>query len=256
MQFSVIACSGYVVLFLVWQIARWWAPGRDGEPFFAAFAWGAVALALCGAIVGLGPRPIQEMPWYELRIWLLKFYPFRLADVFVPLAASVAVAGVAGKLYASASAIGKGRRLFAWLVFAGCFCFALASPWGKRHPSQLPPRQLADWRDVCRWAAQETPADALFLAPKTWGFKWYGQRAEYVSFKDCPQDAAGVVEWNRRLREISDWAERTYVNGFSDKALEQLRAETGVEYLVVRKIGPFDRPPDYGNDTFRVYKLE
>ena len=98
-----------------------------------------------------------------------------------------------------------------------------------RAPDARPPftpAQLADWLDVCRWVEHNTPQNALILTPtqQTWAFKWYAQRAEYVSYKDCPQDGPGIVEWNNRLLYLADWTAHHAETGYTAADMAPLRA--------------------------------
>ena len=99
--------------------------------------------------------------------------------------------------------------------------------------------------------------DALVQAPHNgWAFKWFAGRAEYVAFKDCPQDAAGIVEWNRRLLFLKKWYEDQYVDRFySADELRDLRRETGITHLLTDRLGPLELEPVYRNETFQVYDL-
>ena len=61
----------------------------------------------------------------------------------------------------------------------------------------------ADWRDVCKWAGEHTTADALFITPRmACTFRWYAGRGEVVTWKDIPQNAAGIVAWWGRLTDL------------------------------------------------------
>ena len=69
-------------------------------------------------------------------------------------------------------------------------------------PRSEPPKEsIADgWRDVCRWVASNTPPNAVFLVPRGCdSFKWLAGRAEAGSWKEIPQDAKNIVEWNRKM---------------------------------------------------------
>jgi hypothetical protein len=60
-----------------------------------------------------------------------------------------------------------------------------------------------DWVACCRWIEQNTEQDATFLTPRTQQtFLWYAQRAEVVNWKNCPQDARGVVQWLKRYEYV------------------------------------------------------
>ncbi len=95
-----------------------------------------------------------------------------------------------------------------WLLFA-----VLAAP-GQRLlyyvdlrsskvvPRSEPPKEsiAGAWRETCRWVAANTPKDAVFLVPRGCdSFKWLAGRAEAGSWKEIPQDAKSIVEWNRKM---------------------------------------------------------
>ncbi len=87
-------------------------------------------------------------------------------------------------------------------------------------------------------------------------FKWYAERPEYVTFKDCPQDAAGIVEWNRRMRFLAQWYQEQFADGlYSTAELRELTRETGITHLVTDRLGPMEPAPTYQNATYRVYDL-
>ena len=101
--------------------------------------------------------------------------------------------------------------------------------------------QLRDWRDVCRWIRENTPEDTVvWTPPGSWAFKWYAQRAEYVSRKDCPQDAAGIEEWNDRMNH---------------QIGEAFRHDEHLNYMILRKGKMSIEPPVYHNATYRIYDL-
>jgi len=69
-------------------------------------------------------------------------------------------------------------------------------------PRSAPPKDsIADgWLDACRWARENTPEKAIFLAPRGCdSFKWEARRAEAGSWKEIPQDARSIVRWNRKM---------------------------------------------------------
>jgi hypothetical protein len=115
----------------------------------------------------------------------------------------------------------------------------------------------AQWRDVCQWMKTHAPPDALVHTPHFSGtFKWFAERAEYVNFKDCPQDARGIIEWNRRLLFLTKMTQADIVDGrFSQAELGRLRQATGIDFIVTDRFGPMDLPAVYRNATFQVYDL-
>ena len=124
--------------------------------------------------------------------------------------------------------------------------------------NQLPAAMRADWREACRWIAANTPADTVFLTPdEAEAFKWFAQRAEYVNRKDCPQDAAGIVEWNDRLRRITKWSERSFAGdqAYSADELRELVRQTGVRYAIVPTREHYQADLLYANDSYKIHRL-
>ena len=100
--------------------------------------------------------------------------------------------------------------------------------------------QLRDWRDVCRWIRENTPEDTVVWTPRgSWAFKWYAERAEYVSRKDCPQDAAGILEWNDRM---------------NDSFGEAFRHEKHMNFAIFHQ-DSLPIKPVYENASYRIYDL-
>ena len=60
----------------------------------------------------------------------------------------------------------------------------------------------------------------LYATNDNWSLRWYAERPEYFHFKDCPQDAASIVEWNRRSWVIYQWKLRVFSDGLV--SLEEL----------------------------------
>ena len=102
-----------------------------------------------------------------------------------------------------------------------------------------------------------TAKNALILTPvqESWAFKWYAHRAEFVSFKDCPQDGPGILEWNNRLVFLREWSEAALPDGYSLAEVDALKRR-GITHIIARRLGPFNFEPVYKNETFRVYRLE
>ena len=257
LTFSVRQYAGYSVLLLLWLAGSRFARLRQPGSWFDWFVSAAVLVALGGLFAGFGPRPATEMPLYGVRVKFLKLYPFRLADIMLPVAFSLMAVGLLERVVRSA----RGRwpavwKAIGWLAFGGAIGFALVAPAPNRNPSRMSAGRLADWKRACRWIAEHTPPDAQFLTPgNSWAFKWYAERAEYVSYKDCPQDAAGIVEWNRRLLYVSRWNKRYYNNGYAVEALYALRRQTPITHIIARRAVLMPIEPVYRNDSWRVYDL-
>ena len=256
---SAYLCYGLLTAF--WLIGRRWAALRERETWWTSFVLGTVMIALTGLVIGLGSPPSQPTSYDAFRMQLMKFYPFRLADVMVPVAAAVVLVGLlqrwsAGDRLPSSRASRRRREWLCRLGFAGALLFALLSPVADKNPSKMSKHQLEDWHEACRWIAAETPADAHFLTPnESWAFKWYAQRAEFVVAKDCPQDARGIVEWNNRMHDQQDWLQRHSHNGNSAQALRRLHAEKGITHVIASSPEPFALELIYSNQTYGVFEI-
>jgi hypothetical protein len=61
----------------------------------------------------------------------------------------------------------------------------------------------ADYLNLCHWARDHTPVDAVFLVPpEDTVFRLEAQRAIVVNFKHVPQLSSELIEWIRRLRAV------------------------------------------------------
>ena len=263
LRFTPLAWAALAHLLVGWLLVRRWAfGGSDPEgPHAPAEAWwtrtvlAAVLLADVGLLAGLRTVPPELSPWTPLRAAVLKFYPFRLADVLVPLAAAFACGAGVERLLARLPAAG---RWAARSGIVGLYALALAVPHYDRVPEGEASRERADFADAARWCDAHLPADAVVLTPtRSVGFLWWGRRAQYVTRKNCPQDAAGIHEWDRRLALLDRWASWAGADGTMDAAeLCTLAAVTGVTHLLAGpRLPVVGLEPVYGNGTYRVFDL-
>lgn len=256
----------FAALAAVWGLLCWFTPAE--EP--ARRLRRAVHPSLLFVVVGLGVGVLGH--WRpDLAASLLKFYWFRLADVFVPV-------GVA--LLATAAAYRPSARWPSWrrlapIGLAALACGLIEPNIVARFKGTVPradkPEKVkgyADWRDACQWIAENTPRDARFLTPRNaQTFKWYAGHSEVVTWKDMPQDAASIVEWWRRLRNIHGtddpdipWFKsltepRGHVRTPTDVPLVEINRSYGARYLLTESDPPLDFPRPYRNNTYAVYEL-
>jgi len=258
----------YGGLACLWLCGRPWMSRREPEKWFFWFVMGSALIASVGFAVSWRfgpPEHVQNylLPWkwlsYPLRWKVLKLYPFRLFDAMLPIAVAITLAGLARRWCERACQVPNVRpRRTVPLIWFLCgipaliVCINVAS---DARP-QMNATELSDWLDACRWIERNTPPNALILTPtqESWAFKWYAQRAEYVSYKDCPQDGPGIIEWNKRLLFLADWTEQHLEKGYTAADLAPLR-ERGISYIVALRLGPFDFDPAYRNATFRIYRI-
>jgi hypothetical protein len=233
------------------------------------FAWGAALIACFGiAIELLLQNPLGLMlPWRAappIAAKLLRYYWFRLTDFAAPMA--VALLGT------SAIFIGLHQKrrwavplLLIALIFTGWY---LEETCRARIINPIPPAdakvtQYASWVDVCDWIAANTPADALFLTPRlNQSFKWRTGRPEVVNRKDIPQDARGIVEWYRRLKDIY----YTEVGGIEQPLdsigvlgtdrVRELATKYHAAYVLMDRGQLLSLPIAFWNEEYVVYRIE
>ncbi len=116
-----------------------------------------------------------------------------------------------------------------------------------------------DWLDVCFWTRSNTPSNALFLTPRfQQTFKWYAQRAEIACWKDAPQDALGLIEWEKRLLKIFPKSPEGYGIPMSDEHLHEMRRQYRMDYVIldrrIQKQPPL-LPLVHLNNTYAVFEF-
>jgi hypothetical protein len=249
-RFSTDACWVYAGLFLGWLILRRLARFQPEERFFARFVLATAAFAAGGLVVGIWVRAPG----------LMKFYPFRLLDLFLPIAVSVTAASLLDRL---AEAPLEHRRIFSvaagHLLSCAVLAWSFFAPGRAANASRWPSEKWAAFVDACDWIQHQTPADAVFLTPRdNVGFKWYAQRAEYVTWKDCPQDVAGLLEWGKRVNRVGKITHRRPKSPDAhllEAELAEFDRATGVHHVLSAGPPPGRIEPLYRNGTFSVYVI-
>lgn len=265
MDFHTFGYLLYAVFLGLWLFLRRKENSTFTSRFFQCFIIGTIGLACIGFLLGVGPRPASEMPYYAFRMSLLKFYPFRLFDALLPLAVTISLVNAVHQRFVKMKQSDtepqtdsqSSRKALIALLSLGIFTAVLYSGWAFPPIHKMSPAQRQDWIDACLWIKQNTPESALFLTPaRESDFKWYAERPEYVTVKDCPQDAPGIVEWNRRLKYLRKWGQEYYNKGFDDRGLQTLKENTNITHLLVKRLGPFKTiKPVYQNQTYKIYEL-
>lgn len=261
MTFPRRAYVSYACLFGFVIAGMTWGGRSNTRKFFDLIVIWSVVFAVAGIVIGYYsvPKHPELMPLFEQRMNLLKFYPFRLADTLVPIAVAVTIIGLLERTCFNQPVTDCKRSLISFPTIVMSVLFGL-SLWQAHHsidPNRYAGADRNAWLDICHWIDTNLPADALVQSPPNgWAFKWFARRAEYVSFKDCPQNAAGIVEWNRRLNFLHRWYEDKYADAlYSATELRQLRDDTKMTHLLTDRLGPLELEPIYRNNTFQVYDL-
>lgn len=243
---------------------------NDGlRPLLLFFTMSA-SIALAGVIIGWHSVRAQELDGWEWRASLLKFYPFRCFDALLPITTAI----IFGRLLqAFAQSPGSpvtdpprlpGRQLSGALRMRQLggilvLILPLCQSWRMREaaPAGYTVDQFQEWRKACDWLRENTPPDSLVLTPReSSAFKWYAERAEFVCYKDCPQDAAGILTWNQRLWMLHDWTLQSSMdNLYDNRDLQILRAKTDCDYIVTRILGPFEIEPLWKGQHWQIYQV-
>jgi hypothetical protein len=216
-------------------------PLRGRPPFarLAGVVWGAMLLVLVGATLDLA---LPDSVWTAR---LMRYYWFRLSDVFVPLGVSLAVMLHLLHWQTRDRRLATAGLALVLLVATG----NLLATVGQLHAATLPAadRQggipdraaLADWRDVCQWVRLHLSNDALCLTPADHQtFKWYAQRSELVTWKDVPQDARSIVQWSERLARVRRW-QQSRDEAEASERFRALQHDYGFDHVVARWPTPF-----------------
>lgn len=221
--------------------------------------WGAMAtllgmsllIAAGGVFVGWHSEPFGQIEDWQWRARILRYYPFRFFDALLPCTCAFVVGSLANHWLRS------GRLRVVVIAILAVAVFAAAGSVRRNTPAAYSASSFQQWKEVCEWLKQNTPDDSLVMSPReSFGMKWYAERAEYVCFKDCPQDGPGIVEWNARLGRLFTWAQTSYDNErFDDKDLRRLNRQTGITHIVTRRLGPFESEPVFRNQIWRVYEV-
>jgi len=123
------------------------------------------------------------------------------------------------------------------------------------------------WTDVCNWIndpANGIPRHAKFLTPReSSNFKWNTRRAEVVTWKDIPQDAGGIVQWNATIEQLypkigqpptRNYALQQLYGFLPPERLEKLQQEYQYDYILCGKYPVLKLPVVYENPGYVVYE--
>ncbi len=160
-------------------------------------------MTLLGNCIGLLIELLlADQPLTAARV--LRYYWFRQADVIVPAATALAAACLAIDLTRRSWPYAKlAVALASLMCLAHLMHIAVDRVQNPAPPAVARMGNVDAWIDACEWIRDHAPPDAICLVPRhAQAFKWYAERADVVNWKDVPQNAVGVVEWFRRIKDI------------------------------------------------------
>ncbi len=118
--------------------------------------------------------------------------------------------------------------------------------------------------ELCGWVKTQTPKDAVFLTPPdNESFRFQCERAIVVDWKTTPIIPADLLEWIRRLQDVTGKetiTSRSDLGGYAlldDGRLDKLRRKYNIDFVVLRtRYRPHGLAPTYkGTAGYTVYDL-
>lgn len=162
------------------------------------------------ALVGFAVWTFADPKW-------LRFYWFRVADVFLPLGVALLLA-----LLLSDLARSRGGRWFSLVCAVGVVSYTFAPSVNEARLTMLRPE---DYRQGARLSSL-LPKDAIVAVNPEWSaFYIQVERATVATFKHGPQTAPAMIEWKRRLLALTGRADAPLNTPLDRKSLSQRFAE-------------------------------
>ncbi len=240
----------YAAMLIVWIVIRWINKSGEKIAQLDRFVFTSLIFASVGLFFGWGP----EFSWFSwnhpLRLKVLKFYPFRLADIALPFLIAIRLTDGGRRLWKDHAKLS--------LPVVGGLLLVMGLVWTPLpRPSMMTIQEEQHWKSACRWIRLRTEPGALVgMANEDWAVRWWSHHPVYLSFKDCPQDPAGILEWRRRRQTIYRWSQQAQADGELSLAdLHRLHALTGIDYLLVSRYEGFLTEPVFRSGPFKIYAI-
>ena len=265
----------HAALLVVWVGFIFWSNSDVPEPArrlrrLQHVVAGAVIIAIVGIVLD------QSLLYFRATAAsVLRYYWFRLSDVMLPLGLTFGLTTALYHLQTSRSPSfvwSLGLTLLLITTNVGHVVYEhINDPRPGAVSQSLPADGLSRdermqrfqaWLRVCAWIRENTPNDSTFLTPRhQQTFQWYAYRSEVVSAKNFPQDAAGIVEWRRRLNDVFPrWMEQGDLSAHGEQRVIKLAKKYAFQYVVIdRTVSPrrlqFPRTYPRGNGESSMYEV-
>lgn len=229
-------------------------------------------IALIPFVIGVVIAP------FDVHGKLLQYYPFRLADVLLPLTSCLLFACALEQAFTGRARLGLVVvcvLLLSWKCGLQAVRLQeqlLALPQFPSHRQGVDP----DWKALCAWIRRETPQHTLVISPPVEfvNFTWMAERPTIAKFKLFPQTKAGIVTWYERLTDLSGHAspwptphdrgdnreqiQKQFTTGYNHLTTAQvqnLMSKYGADYFVTRVDHQLDLPIAYWNALYTLYRF-
>ena len=259
-KFPAYFLARFTVLLMVWIALVWRQPLSGSRRRLTAMVNGSLLIAAAGLAISFA-----TVVWGDQMAPLLRYYWFRTSDVLLPLGLGLMLTAFVVQKVNERSRMGVVWLTLAMLAVGG----HLVSILRDRGPEPIAPadnkmQTARDWRELCEWASANTPSDAVFLTPRTaCSFRWYSNRAEVATWKDIPQDAAGIVAWWKRMCDVHHRTVRgkfaywqSSLSSAPPEELVRLGNKYNARYLITESSPPLPfelvSPP---NASYAIYRL-
>ncbi|MGK4006435.1 DUF6798 domain-containing protein [Sorangium sp. So ce1036] len=277
---------------LIWTgtlLTTWVQIPRVAQVFvwrFAPFLDLLMQMLVCAASASIAARPslLRRIPTAGLTLTLGGFVALAMLDNEGDLARAlwlVLAPGAAGALIGAAASLLERRRVrlaparalllrfgaYAVVAYAAFACLHFAVPAVKsyRERSNVIKGMRGPEDDMYAWIRANTSKDALFLTPPQLArFRLIGERAIVVDWKASTYVPSELVEWYRRLEDVSGRkgfrSAKELFNGYGrlDAArLDSLQKKYKFNYVVVARGRERNLPGKvvYKNSRFVILSL-
>jgi hypothetical protein len=264
------------------QIPKNLEPASNGDGRLLATRLHAYAMLVRFAVVFSILASIGVLIDFSLSSWatnwsasLLRYYWFRWNDVIWPTLFVVTLMLVIEKKNEKTGPMLAWTRYIGWALLVVPSLWVIGGEYVKNYSDSISPADNAalllrgesrvtrlqihrDWLDMCAFIRSNTPEDSLFLSPRfQQTFKWNAARAEVVCWKDSPQDASGLIEWESRMLAIFPSDSNGYGMPWSDSLLSKLQKTYDFDYVLIdRRIQK--TPPVlefiHSNSTYALFR--
>jgi hypothetical protein len=246
----VLGIGAWLILFAGGALLGWQKDLRYRR--LSGVVFGALAVAAVGFLlpIVLGSRP-------PLLHATMRFYWFRMADVFVPVGLALWLVALSAHFF-EGSRVARMALIGLILVATWHVCRDAYDHWGAPPPADFGPRvAYEDWLAICRAAKEETSPEARFLTPRyAQTFHWHAERAEVVNQKDIPQDAYSIVQWHRRMLDVhkSRHGEIPLAHQ-GEEEVRRLANRYEADYVITYASPPLNLPLKQANRTYALYEV-